>query len=342
MPARSSVPALSILLPFRDAADTLADCLASIQAQTFRDYELIAIDDHSRDTSNRLVESFARKDPRIRLIPATGNGLVDALNQGLKTATTNLVARMDADDLMLPERLQLQQEYMRRHPRTAVLGSRVTAFANTPVSEGFQAYLRWQNACITPDRIANDIYFESPLAHPSVMLRRDNVLAAGGYQNGLFPEDYELWLRLHRNGEILAKLPDTLLRWRDEPNRTSRTDPRCSRNAFDRLRAQYLSIDPRLNDPKRSLVVWGAGRKTRRRAEHLLNRGFDVKAWVDVDAKKIGNRINGVPVVAPDWLEQQEKPLVLCYVTSHGVREQVENFLLKLGYEKGGDFLHVG
>jgi hypothetical protein len=89
-------------------------------------------------------------------------------------------------------------------------------------------------------------------------------------------------------------------------------------------------------------VIWGAGRRTRKRCAHLLAIGYQVQAWVDIDPKKIGNRLEGVPVVAPDWLRRRPKPLVLCYVTNHGARDLIARDLHAMGYRRSSDYLMVG
>ena len=123
--------------------------------------------------------------------------------------------------------------------------------------------------------------------------------------------------------------------------RTSRTDPRYSRRAFDAIRARYLAADRRLRR-ERPLAIWGAGRRTRRRADHLLRHGFEPEAWIDVDPGKIGRRIHGVSVVAPDWLDREPKPFVLSYVANHGARERISACLHRMGYRRGEDYLVVG
>lgn len=337
-----SLPAVSVLLPCRNALPTLATCLDSIRTQTLTDFEVIAIDDHSSDGTDGLLEDLTGKDPRFRLVRTTQQGLVSALNLGLSWASSDLIARMDADDLMHPRRLELQRQYLARQREVAVLGSRVHAFPEEILSTGFREYIRWQNSCVSAEAIAADIFLESPFAHPSVMFRKAPILELGGYLDGDFPEDYELWLRLHRHGALLAKLPQMLLDWRDSADRVSRIDPRCSRDAFDRLRARYLARDPRVISNRGNLAVWGAGRNTRKRVQHLLAYGFSPIAWIDIDPRKIGNRINGIPVVEPTWLRRKERPFVLCYVAVHGARECIEMEMHHLGYRKGRDYLHVG
>lgn len=333
-------PGVSIVLPFRDARNTLGECLDAIAAQTLTDYELLAIDDGSRDGSAGLVARRARHDARIRLIRQPPLGLVAALNRGLLEARAPLIARMDADDRMHPARLAAQRTALDADPELGLLATQVRLFPDEHIQAGFREYIRWQNACCDPATIADEIYIESPFAHPSVMFRRHVVRDAGGYRAGDFPEDYDLWLRLAQRRVKMAKLPRMLLDWRDSAGRLSRTDPRCSRAAFDRLRADYLARDPRLQG--RPLAFWGAGRKTRRRCNLLIERGFTPIAWVDIDPRKIGNRLRGVPVVPPDWLARDERPFVLSYVANHGAREDIASRLAAMGYRRGMDYLMVG
>ena len=336
-------PTVSVLLPFRDAAATLDTCLASIRVQTWTDFEVLCIDDGSRDGGDAIAATHASEDPRFRLLRAPASGLVAALNFGLRQARAPLVARMDGDDLMHPRRLELQQAAMTADTDLTVLGSRVRAFPAAALSDGFRAYVDWQNTCVTEQDIAADLYLEAPLAHPSVMYRPERIIAAGGYRDGPFPEDYELWLRLHRLGHRMGKLPRPLLRWRDHPGRLTRLDPRYAREAFDRLRAEHLAADARLAAHRERLVIWGAGRRTRRRVAHLLAHGFQPMAWIDIDPRKLGNRIGGVPVVPPDWLRgRAPRPFVLCYVASHGARPCIDAELERLDFRKGADYLHVG
>ncbi len=338
-------PAVSIVMPVRNAAQTLDECLTSISRQSFSDYELLVVDDGSTDASLACLQAWAKSDARIRIIRQAASGIVSALNRGLAESRAPLIARMDADDHMHEDRLRLQVQYLERHPAVGLVASRVRLFPARALQAGYREYLRWQNACLSVQDIAQNIFVESPFVHPSVMFRRQVVMAVGGYRNGAFPEDYDLWLRLAQAGVAMAKVPQVLLGWRDSERRLSRTDPRCTRQAFDHLRADYLARH--LRDGAilrhRPLVFWGAGRNTRRRSNLLIEKDFAPAAWVDVDTRKIGNRLAGVPVVAPEWLEaQSDKPFVLSYVTNHGAREDIARCLEKMGYLCGKDYLLVG
>jgi len=336
-------PGISILMPVRDAATTLPACLDSIRKQDYLDYELVVIDDHSSDDSRAIINQHAQSDSRIKMYRNPGLGLVAALNHGLAECRAELVARMDADDLMTPERLSKQVHHLQADASLALSASRVRLFPADQITDGFREYIRWQDQCISAQQIANNIFVESPFAHPSVSFRLSKVLSLGGYREGEFPEDYDLWLRMHNAGHRMEKLPDQLLDWRDDAKRTSRSNPRYSREAFDGLRAEYLFRDPRIQQNRDNLAIWGAGRKTRRRCDRLLSQGIHPRAWIDIDPRKIGNRINGVPVVDSRWItDQVDRPFVLVYVTNHGARDLIARELEQMGYKPGEHYLAVG
>jgi len=331
---------ISIVLPFRNASRTINSCLTSISSQSFRRFEILAIDDHSEDSSRAQVAAWP--DYRLRLLTNPGKGLVNALNFGLAQARFPLVARMDADDLMRSTRLACQAAMFSSQPRLTLAGCRVALFPAHLLGEGYREYVRWQNSLVTPQSLVNQRFVESTLAHPGVMFRRDAILEEGGYRAGDFPEDYELWLRLAERGHLLAKHPDILLDWRESPARLSRTSPAYDRVAFDKLRANYLSRLPVLQS--RPVAFWGAGRKTRMRTRHLIERGVQPWRWLDIDPKKVGNSLQGVPVEYPEVLARPHpiKPFVLNYVTNHGARDLIAVELDALGYREGTDFLSVG
>ncbi|HET7462693.1 MAG TPA: glycosyltransferase [Longimicrobium sp.] len=338
----SGAPVVSIVLPFRDEAAYLPECLASIRAQTLAGWELLAIDDGSGDHSAAIVQSFAAGDGRVRLLRPGRVGLVAALNLGVAEARAPLLARMDADDVMLPDRLRAQHDYLHARPDVALAATQVELFPAGEVRGGYLEYVRWQNAVLEPGEVAREIYVESPFAHPSVMARTDVLRAAGGYADGPFPEDYELWLRLHAAGHRMGKVAHVLLRWRERGGRTSRVDTRYARDAFDRLRAEYLVRDPRVASA-REVVVWGAGRRSRLRARMAMERGLRPTAWIDIDPRKIGHRVWGLPVHPPEWLAARNpRPFVLVYVNNHGARDLIAASLRELGYLAGEDWLGVG
>lgn len=334
-------PICSIVLPVYNAVETLSECLDSICQQTLADWELILVNDGSDDGSSDLIEQFAASDRRVKVISPGRIGLVPAINLGYENVRTPLVARMDADDVMLPTRLQKQVDFLNARADIDVLATLVKLFPEEILQEGYREYARWQNECLSPDEIANNIYVESPVANPSVMYRREIYERFGPYRDGLFPEDYDFWLRLHAAGVVMTKLPEVLLHWRESPGRATRNDLRFTRNAFDQIRAEYLARDARILS-HRPVVVWGAGRKTRQRVQLIEKLGIHISAYIDIDPNKIGGKIKQADVHAPNWLDQSPKPFVLNYVTNHGAREVIAAELQEYGYQLGQDYLSVG
>ena len=329
---------VSILMPVFNAEKTLDECIDSILSQTLGAFELIAVNDHSTDKSVRILQSY--NDSRIKIFENKQKGIVSALNLGLTFCQSGYVARMDADDVMYANRLEKQFKLMNEDSSITLCATQARKFPEEIIKAGYIEYMHWQNACLTNQDIKNQIYIESPFTHPSVMFRKNRVLDLGAYKDGEFPEDYELWLRLFNAGEHMTKLEEVLIDWRESENRLSRTSSRYSDAAFELLRAEYLAKDARLQD--REIVFWGAGRKTRQRAQYLIDRGIKPFAWIDIDKKKIGNEYHNAKTYSPEWLlKVNEKPFVLNYVCNHGARKRCQQYLHDAGYVMGEDYLDV-
>jgi len=333
------MPRVSVLLPVRDAAATLAECLGSLRRQTLRDFEILAVDDGSRDGSGEQLAAAAREDPRLVPLKATGAGLVPALNLALGRVRAPFVARMDADDVAAPERLEAQARRLEQDPRVDVLGCAVELLEDprTP-APGMRAYVAWQNSLLDHDAIVREIFVESPLVHPSVMLRTPALVGLGGYREFDGPEDYDLWLRGHRRGLRFAKLEDVLLSWRDAPGRLTRTDPRYAPRRFRELK--IAALEAALLRGRRGVVVWGAGPIGKAWAHALSRCGHRVEAFVEVDARKIGRRIQGVPVLSVQDAGLRG-PLHIGAVGQKGARGRIREAVARLGLQEGRDFVAV-
>ena len=339
-------PMVSVLLPVRNARTTIEQSIESVLAQSFRNFECLVVDDGSSDGTLQWLKSRETANPHLRVVSQGRKGLVEALNLGLANARGNYIARFDADDVMHRLRLAKQFAALEQDADLGLVASRVRAFPRERLKRGMSEYLRWQDTCLTPRDINRAMFTEAPFVHPSVMFRSSTVKGLGGYRTGDFPEDYELWLRLHRAGVKMRKLDEPLLCWRQGPGSLSRLDLRYRREAFDRIRAQYLAKDERTVRNRASLAYWGAGRRTRQRIRHLQQHGFQPKVWIDIDPKKIGQQLHGVPVVSPRWLtepaQRAVRPFVLVYVANHGARERIAHSLSKMGYQLGTNYLMVG
>jgi glycosyltransferase involved in cell wall biosynthesis len=212
-------PAISVCMPVYNAKEHLAEAVDSILNQTRGDFEFLIIDDGSTDGSAEVLKRYASSDPRIRLFSQPNKGLVTTLNKLIDQARGEFLARMDADDIALPERFERQVDYLRAHPDYVLVGSRVLLIdpEGDPLCD-------W---CTLEDQNAIDSGFlqcerGTLISHPAVMMRRDAVLAIGKYRPFEVIEDVDLFLRLSEYGRI-TNLPDVLLKYRMHNGNISKT-----------------------------------------------------------------------------------------------------------------------
>lgn len=226
-------PSISVLMPVHNAAAYVGEAVDSILAQSHADFELLVLDDGSTDESASVVRS--RRDPRIRLISSPRNrGIVGTLNEGLAVAAGRYVARMDADDLAHPERLERQWRFMESHPEVGVCGTAFQTFGDT-TGEGWVEHF-------DHDAIAVALLFGNPVCHPTVMLRKEILDTHGLAYPHDFPhaEEYALWSVLVEKCRM-ANLPERLLRYRTHPGQVSRHKSEEQRRSMSRVIDRGLS-----------------------------------------------------------------------------------------------------
>lgn len=283
-----------MILPVRDAERTLPEALASLLAEPLPGLEVVAVDDGSQDGSAAILE--VSRDPRVRVVRQPRLGLVAALNRGLTEARGEFVGRMDADDLSVPGRFRAQVEFLRATPSVALVATRCRVFRDGgPAGEGMRHWAAWSNRLATHEDMARQRFVEAPFAHPAVVSRAGLLREAGGYRDGDFPEDYELWLRLLERGARFARLPRVGVRVREHPERSIHREARYRPEAFRQLKLEYLRRG--FLDAREPVVVFGGGRVAKAWLRHLLRSEVPVAALADLDPRRIGMRIEGVPVV---------------------------------------------
>jgi len=327
---------VSVLLPYRDAAGTIGEALGSVLAQRGPKLEILAIDDGSTDGGAAIVQRFATQDRRVRPMATRGVGIVGALQAGLARACGRFVARMDGDDVSLPDRFALQVRRLEADRRLGVVGTQVEAVPQAEVGEGLRRYVAWQNALVSAEDHARDLYVESPLCHPSVMSPRRVLEEVGGWREAPWPEDYDLWLRLHARGYELAKVPKVLLHWRHREGRLTFGDPRYDIARFIDAKAHYLA--PWLATRGRPVAVWGAGPTGKRVARALERRGVRTALFVDIDPKKLGRTARGAPIEPASTLRPACHTIVVA-VGARGARALVRRQLDQMGFVDGCDYV---
>lgn len=336
-----AAPQVSVLLPVRNGAATLDAALDSLFAQRGPSFEIVAVDDGSQDGTPEQLAAAARRHPELRILATRPgrSGLVAALQLAARSARAPLLARMDADDFCRPDRLRLQVESLKDDPTLDLVSCRVD-WLGSQAPGGYARHVVWLNEGLDPEQISQTRFVESPLAHPSVCFRREGFERIGGYRQGDFPEDYELWLRWLDAGARFRKRPERLLTWNDRPERLSRHDRRYRPEAFHRLKAGWLQRWLAEHNPFHPHVrVWGAGRGSRRQVAWLKRLGTIVDGWVDIDPRKIGQRVEGAPVESPAALPGAGQAFVLVWVGRWGAREDIAGRLEARGWRRGRDWL---
>jgi glycosyltransferase involved in cell wall biosynthesis len=319
---RSPAVSVSVLVPVRDAAPWLRTSFASLWRQTLRDFEVIAVDDGSRDGSGEWLDGEAKREHRLRVRHTPPRGLPTALNTALSLARAPLVARHDADDLSHRERFARQADHLASHPEVGVVGTRVRLFPAGDCGAGMQRWVAWHNALIPHEAMRREALIDSPLAHGTAMLRRDALTAAGGWHERGWAEDLDLWVRLFERGVRFAKLPRVLYGWRQHAGSSTRVDPRYAWTRFTQLKLSALD---------RTLLTGG-------RRVTLVGTGSSLQRW----RSALGHRV-------AEWREARRpsagifdgrRPFVLVYV-SPPARERWRTAAGAAGLAEMRDFIFV-
>lgn len=325
---------ISVVLPFFQAELKLERAVQSILKQTFTAFELLLVDNNSTDRSAEIAWKLAQSDSRIKLLYEQQQGVAFAMNRGMAAARGSYLARMDADDISLPERLEKQHQFLQNHPRIGLVGSNVRHVSSLP-SDGLQRFVDWVNGFHSEEEIWLNRFVEIPLIQPGVLFRAELVKQYGAYRHGNFPEDYELFLRWLAGGVRFAQLPEVLHEWHDSETRLTRTDERYSTEAFYKTKAHYFAQWFMQKQAEKELWIWGAGRKSRQRVRFLEDEGLHVAGYYDLKSHKTSEK----PSLAYHAVPEPGTQFILSMVGRYGAREKISSFLENKQYRAGGDYL---
>jgi glycosyltransferase involved in cell wall biosynthesis len=320
---------VSVVMPVYNAEKTVLRALESLRGQTLQPFEIIVVNDGSTDGTLNLL----RRQHDILLLDHSHRGITAALNDGITAAAGDYIARMDADDVCRPARLEQQAAFLNIFRDIGITGCRVAYGGNRVRQAGYAGYVDWINTLIDPETIALNRFIESPFAHPSVLFRRELFEQFGAYRDGPFPEDYELWLRWMANGVKAGKVDEELLIWNDPPERLSRTDSRYSTDAFYRIKSEYLALWLKENNPHHpDVIIWGAGRVTRKRAAVLESFGIRITGCIDLKPRMPES---GITVMHHDNIPEPENAFIVSMVGNRGARKKIRAFLTTRGFKEG-------
>lgn len=283
-------------MPVRNAEPFLNECLESICNQTATNWELLAVDDGSRDKSRSILEDFAQKDSRVSVFKNDGLGIIDALRSAYSKSTGNLISRMDADDRMASSKLEtLKRNLISSGTGNIAIGA-VKYFSETTLGDGYKKYEEWLNSITAKGSNYSEIYKECVIPSPCWMVFREDLETCGAFNSNTYPEDYDLCFRFYQKQLKPIPCTEVLHFWRDHPSRSSRNDSNYADNRFLELKLNwFLKLD---HNPNKPFVIWGAGSKGKTVAKFLSEKRVPFH-WVCNNQKKIGHNIYGVTMESP-------------------------------------------
>ncbi len=326
-------PKVSILMPAKNAGKFLPDCLNSILQQTESNWELIVINDHSTDHTFDVLQAFANKDQRIQVFNNQGKGIIAALRLAFAKSEGQLITRMDADDLMLAEKLIALKKILIANGEGYLATGAVEYFSEDQLGDGYQKYAAWLNRLNTNNQHFQEIYKECVVPSPCWMLWRSDLEACRAFETDIYPEDYDLCFRFYEKGLKTIGHKEVIHRWRDYATRTSRTDEHYADNRFLDLKLHYfLKLDYRASA---DLVLWGAGKKGKALAQQLIEKQVPFY-WVCNNKNKIGKNIYGQTMQGTNLLNNLATPQIIIAVAGDKTQASIIAQLEKL--QKGKDW----
>lgn len=326
------IPEVSVVLPVFNGAGTIARAVRSILDQTFREIELIVVDDGSTDETVAVVRNF--RDPRLKLIQCAHLGVATAANTATELAVAPFIARMDADDFAYP--LRLEKQLQRLHEQDLdVVGCLVRILDGSyQVARSMHRYQRWINEeTIDSQQILALRFVEFPLVNPTILARRSYFEM--GFHDSDLPEDYDLMLRATAQGMRFGKVDEVLFDWTDHPDRLTRTDTRYTLEAFTRCRHLHLLAGP-LRDVK-CVDLWGIGQTGKPWLRWLQAQNISVRCGYDINERKVNKIIHGVCIAHSSELPSADGTPLIIAVGAKDARKLILPQILSRGYVPGGD-----
>lgn len=264
-------------MPAKNAEPFISECIESIIQQTFKNWELIVVDDFSSDLTEKIILEFVKIDVRIRYVKNKKNGIIPALETAFELSQGQYVTRMDADDVMPIDKLELFLKEIQKHPNSIITG-KVNYFSNDGVSEGYLRYENWLNSLAKTEDFYSAIYRECIIASPNWMVERSCFEKHFRFSDLKYPEDYDMVFKWYQNNLSIVAINKVTHLWREHNARTSRNHEAYQQESFFKLKTNYF-VDIELKD-KQKIQLIGAGVKGKLVAEIARNRevNFD---WFD-------------------------------------------------------------
>ena len=341
---------VSVLMPIGRADRYVSPAIQSVLNQRNVNIELIAVgpadSPNGEEALRELIADEFANDSRIRYFTRTKPGIVCALNTARRHTNGDYVARMDADDIAEPMRLSEQLALSKQNDDICLVSACVTIFSETnSIQRGNQHYQEWLNTQRTSSDIRSACFVESPLPHPTWFAHKTVWDQLGHYQQGDFPEDYDMVLRAWLKRIPMIKPDALLLNWREHETRLTYTDLRYRREAFTRLKARTLAHPESELSVHEGRPIWiaGTGRNARYWHDALEDNNATVAGFVDIDRPKAKTQKRNKPVISYQQLAQQRgTDLLVTAVTAPVARKKLISWCAEQKILLGQDFILGG
>ncbi|MFY0592391.1 glycosyltransferase family 2 protein [Roseivirga sp.] len=329
---------VSLIMPIKNLGHYVSETIESASSQTYENWELIIINDHSTDNTAQIALDLAQREERIKLVENESKGIIPALQKGLAVAKGQYISRIDGDDIMPKERLQLMVEALAgSEPKTVVTG-KVKYFGTPPISEGYTKYEHWLNNRIDLKDHWQWVYRECVIASPNWMVRKSELKAIGEFTDLQYPEDYDLVLKWYRQGFQVKSIPKTTLLWREHAARTSRNSTNYQQETFFRLKIRHF-VKHELKDSQ--LIVWGTDKKGKL-AKQLLDELGIPFSWMGLSIPNESHKVLNQKVFDYRAVENENnfKLLITVFPNAHQ-RAALEDYLSDLNLQHGKCYFYL-
>ncbi|MEM7297447.1 MAG: glycosyltransferase [Bacteroidota bacterium] len=329
-------PLVSIIMAVKDTEPYLPACLNSIIAQTYENWELIAVNDHSSDKTPEILQEYSERDSRVRVFHSKRHKLIPTLKEGYDHVQGVLLNRMDSDDKMPADKLEVLVQEWKKYGKGHIIAGCTEHFVDEgEVGGGFRRYEQWLNEVARSGTHYQEIYKECVIPSHCWIIHKDDFDQVDAFNPEVYPEDYDLCFRFYKEKLKVIGIDKILHYWRDRSSRISRTWEEYKDNRyFDLKLRNFYELD---RNETRPLVIWGAGRNGKDLVK-LIQEREKVVHWVCDNEKKIGKDVYGIKMRHFETIPQLDNPQILIVITSRDEKSNIHSSLRDWGKKPVNDY----
>lgn len=327
-------------MPMRNSASYLKECIDSILHQTYKNWELIIVDDYSTDESANLVKDFTKQHSNIILLTNIECGIIPALSLAFENSKGDFVSRMDSDDKMPSQRLDLMLKKWKGSSERKTIVTGLVEYFGDNISDGYKSYENWLNHINSNSLQWQNIYRECVIASPNWLISRKDMLELGAFQNLTYPEDYHLVLKCYQQNFTTLVCNETTLFWREHPKRTSRNSKNYQQEAFFNLKLRHFL---KHQNQGSQILLWGTGKKARLSAE-ILKKNNTEFVWMDLKPQKFPQGIQNQKIesyLKTEKFSPLKTNILLCIYPSGSEKLKIESYLESFNFLEGKNYWYL-